>query len=149
VKAWHGKQEEEEGKHGTNLRKIKRMHSMRLEAKTLNLLKDGIILHLGRVCSLYFDTHAIQCTTDSILARSGHHLALDLGRVWSPEDKDKLRTHTVTAFFVLDIVDCVAALVFWQFGGEILPVAAVGFMLNDNLGVGAVECVDDIAKRFA
>jgi hypothetical protein len=128
----------------------------RLGSKTLaDVLEDGIVFDVISVIGLVLGRNAGERSLEGLLGGSVDHLGLDASIIRGPGDEGDLVSDTIArGQVVLEVVNGVTGTLAngasFALGGsvderltEVLPLLAVGSLLDNNLLVVVRELVDD------
>ncbi|KAG7808778.1 hypothetical protein KL921_003860 [Ogataea angusta] len=109
-----------------------------------DLLQDTLVRDLAEVCALDFGSNTVQGSSQGVLGGRVHHLGSDTGGVWRPlVENDLVSLAVALADLVLEVVDGVSTVVFRQVLDESVVGVLGGGGVDDDLGFGVIELVDD------
>ncbi|KAH3658725.1 hypothetical protein OGATHE_006449 [Ogataea polymorpha] len=115
-----------------------------------DLLQNTLVCDLAEVGALDFGSNTVQGSSQGVLGRCVHHLGSDTGGVWRPLVENNLVSLAVAlADLVLEVVDGVPTVVFRQVLDESVVGVFCGGGVDDDLGFGVIELVDDRLELLA
>lgn len=115
-----------------------------------NSLENRFVSNLGEVSTLDLGGDTGKSPSERVLGRGVDHLASDRSGIGRPGEEDKLGSLTLTAGdLVLKVVDGVSAVVLGQLAEEGVVRVGGSLLLDNNLGLGIVDLVNDEGDLLA
>ena len=107
-------------------------------------IQNSLVRDFWKVSSLDISRHTSQSSSQGILWGSVNHLWSDRSGVRRPGEENNFRSLTfVSTELILEIINGVQAIVFWQFGQKVVIRLAGGCLFNHDRGLVIIQSIQD------